>query len=74
MSKEKWAKAHVKARIKENEKSYHLEMPDRVVYPAGPIKMQIGKPVDHMGATLLLGELLYEFRREVARLSPITST
>jgi hypothetical protein len=44
MSKEKWVKAYVKARIKENEKSYHLEMPDRVVYPAGPIKCRLESP------------------------------
>jgi len=67
MAKEKWAKAYVKANIRETEKGYHCEMPDLVAYPAGAVTMMIGKPVDQVSAPLLLAELLYEFNMEVAR-------
>jgi len=67
MAEEKWAKKYVKSHIRETEKGYHCEMPDLVAYPAGPVTMRIGKPVDQVSAPLLLAELLYEFNREVAR-------
>jgi hypothetical protein len=43
MAKEKWAKAYVKANIRETEKGYHCKMPDLVAYPAGAVTMMIGK-------------------------------
>lgn len=42
-------------------------MPELVAYPAGPVAMVIGKPVDLISALLLLQELLYEFNMEVSR-------
>jgi hypothetical protein len=50
MAKEKWAKAYVKANIRETEKGYHCKMPDLVAYPAGAVTMTIGKPVDQVSA------------------------
>jgi len=66
MAKEKWAKAYVKANIRETEKGYHCEMPDLMAYPAGAVTMMIGKPVDQVSAPLLLAELLYSTRRPTA--------
>lgn len=69
MAKEKWAKTYIKTHIRATAKGYHCPMPDLVAYPAGPVTMMIGKPVDQVSAPLLLAELLYEFNKEAARLA-----